>query len=328
MLNKKLVSIVIPAYNCEKTIKKCIDSIICQDYNNVEIIIINDGSTDGTELCLNEYLNNPKINVINKNNEGVSATRNLGIDISNGEYIIFIDSDDYIEQNYVSSLIELQEKNNESLCGCFIVRCSENGDFKIIKHDMKYEKSIFINQIIKANIDGFIVRYLFKKEILKNVKFDLNLSYMEDTLFLLNYLSNSKVKNIVFTNKTNYIYMYQSNNSVTNSEKYIENNIINVCNSIDQIYIYSLKKYDKKYEKTLMQRKAKMIEYCFSKIKTKSVYKSVKTNYEIKQIYNSCIKSKIINLKWKLLIIFLFNSPYFMFRLYIFMRNILRKIKR
>lgn len=328
MSNKELVSIVIPAFNCEKTIKKCLDSIISQNYNNFEIIIINDGSTDGTESCLKEYLNNPKIAVINKKNEGVSATRNLGIDVSNGKYIIFIDSDDYIEQNYVSSLIELQEKNPDSLCGCFITRCSEKKDLKIIEHDMKYTKSIFIDQIIKAKIDGFIVRYLFKKEMLKKVRFDLSLSYMEDTLFLLNYLSNSKIKNIVFTNKTKYIYEYQSNNSVTNNERYIEKNIINVCNSIDQIYSYSLKKYQKKYEKTLMQRKVKMIEYCFSKIKTKNTYLNVKKNYEIKQIYISCIKSKNVNLKRKLLIIFLFNSPYFMFKLYIFMRNIIKKIKR
>ncbi len=327
MKNDKLVSIIVPAYNCEKTISKCLNSIIGQDYENIEIIVINDGSTDKTTFYLNKYIKNPKIKIINKSNEGVSITRNIGIDNANGEYIIFVDSDDYIENNFVSSLINLQKYNQTSLCGCLIKRCSKNGVFNTIKQDLKYSKSYFAECLIKANIDGFIVRYLFKKELLENVRFNLDISYMEDTLFLLNYIKNSKVSNIVFTNKTNYVYMYQSENSVTNNEKFVEKNIINMCKSIDQVYLYALNNFNMSYGDILIERKAKMIEYCFSKIKSKKVFLEVKNNIEINCIYKSCIESKKLKIILKFLLFYLFHTPYFMFKLYNFNRCIIKKIK-
>ena len=102
---KGLVSIVIPVYNAENNIKVCLNSIIKQTYKNIEIICINDGSKDSSEKIIKEYKKkDSRIILINKPNSGVSDTRNLGIETSKGEYIMFIDADDYISEDYIESM--------------------------------------------------------------------------------------------------------------------------------------------------------------------------------------------------------------------------------
>ena len=102
-MDEKLVSIIIPIYNSEKYLKKCIDSILEQKYNNLEIILINDGSTDNSgKICDRLAIEDKRIKVIHKLNEGVSIARNKGLEMAKGEYIFFIDSDDYIDENTLS----------------------------------------------------------------------------------------------------------------------------------------------------------------------------------------------------------------------------------
>ena len=104
-MDEKLVSIIIPIYNSEKYLKKCIDSILEQKYNNLEIILINDGSTDNSgKICDRLAIEDKRIKVIHKLNEGVSIARNKGLEMAKGEYIFFIDSDDYIDENIISLL--------------------------------------------------------------------------------------------------------------------------------------------------------------------------------------------------------------------------------
>ena len=94
------ITVIIPMYNVEKYIKRCINSIINQKYNNIEIILIDDGSTDNSYNIAHNYeINDPRIKVIKKENEGVSSSRNIGIQIATGDYITFIDADDYIKKN-------------------------------------------------------------------------------------------------------------------------------------------------------------------------------------------------------------------------------------
>ena len=99
MKKQPKISIIIPAYNCEKYIERCVKSILCQTYHNLEIIVINDGSKDNTIKVLKKLGNEDnRIVVINKENTGVSDTRNLGLEKATGDYIGFVDSDDYIEK--------------------------------------------------------------------------------------------------------------------------------------------------------------------------------------------------------------------------------------
>ena len=107
VLNNPMVSIIVPVYNVEKYLGKCINSLLQQTYSNIQIILINDGSTDSSGNICNKYSDfDKRIFVLHKQNEGVSAARNAGIDISIGEYLLFVDSDDWLEANTVAELIE------------------------------------------------------------------------------------------------------------------------------------------------------------------------------------------------------------------------------
>ena len=105
-MNKEKVSIIIPVYNSEKYIGRCIDSILNQTYTNYELILIDDGSTDNSLKILNDYKKKDnRIRVYSQKNKGVAITRNRGIKLSNGQYICFIDNDDYIENKYLENLV-------------------------------------------------------------------------------------------------------------------------------------------------------------------------------------------------------------------------------
>ena len=109
----KLVSVIVPVYNVEKYLERCINSIIQQSYNNLEIILIDDGSTDASGKICDEYKEkDDRIIVIHKENGGLSDARNAGIKIFTGEYVTFIDSDDYVSKNMVSNMLDILEKSS------------------------------------------------------------------------------------------------------------------------------------------------------------------------------------------------------------------------
>ena len=112
-MNKKLVSIIIPCYNVEKFIINALDSIFVQEYQNVEVLCINDGSLDKTMELINKYKkNNNKVKLITKENGGVSSARNVGLDNATGDYILFLDADDQFGPNCIKILVEAVENNN------------------------------------------------------------------------------------------------------------------------------------------------------------------------------------------------------------------------
>lgn len=104
-----LVSIIVPVYNCEKTIKRCIESLLNQIYNNIEIIVINDGSSDNTVQILNQF-KDERLQVINKNNGGVASARNVALGKARGDFVAFCDADDFYNKKYLSTMMPLFKK--------------------------------------------------------------------------------------------------------------------------------------------------------------------------------------------------------------------------
>ena len=147
------VSVIVPIYNTEKFLRKCIESIVNQTLEEIEIILINDGSTDNSHIVCEEYSRKypKKIRYINNKNIGCSATRNLGISLAKGEYIAFVDSDDYIEQEMYQEMYEKAKKENLDIVVCGINYMNEQ--------TQKIKKSIPIN--IKEKND-----YLYYKKYL------------------------------------------------------------------------------------------------------------------------------------------------------------------
>ena len=124
-----LISVVVPIYNVEKYLKTCIETIIKQTYKNIEIILVNDGSTDNSLQICNEFKEKEKrIKVINKKNGGLSDARNIGLKKAKGKYICFIDSDDFINEKYIEELHSLIIKNNAQIAICSFENVNEFGE--------------------------------------------------------------------------------------------------------------------------------------------------------------------------------------------------------
>ena len=140
MVYNSKISIIVPIYNVEKYLRKCIDSILNQSYDNLQIILVDDGSPDNCPKICDEYLNKDnRIQVIHKSNGGLSSARNAGIKVANGKYIAFIDSDDYIELNMIEKLVNAIEKSNADLCICGIRWVNKDGTLftKVAKSPIK-----------------------------------------------------------------------------------------------------------------------------------------------------------------------------------------------
>ena len=220
---EKLVSVIIPIYNAERYILRCVNSVIKQSYRNIEIILINDGSTDNSQELCNSLLNcDRRIRVINKENGGVHTARNEGIKIAHGEYITFIDSDDWINEDYILELIKNMEEKKADLIICnyqdvyikgnkekYIA--NDNGEDRYISICNSVDKIFFTNGLINPCWGK-----LYKKQIIKkyNLSFK-SLKLSEDTLFNLEYLGYCK--NIFINSKSLYFYVhYENNNNLTN----------------------------------------------------------------------------------------------------------------
>lgn len=194
-----MISVIIPVYNVEKYIKRCVDSLLNQTYKNIEIILVNDGSTDNTLRVINENYSSVKnVFLFNQKNSGPAIARNNGINYSNGKYIMFVDSDDYVDNDYVECYYNAIVDNNYDLV---------IGGYKKIKGD----KIDFIRKLSKGEFSKYIVMgpvcKLYTKEFLvnNNITF-LDTTASEDIYF--NALAYSKNPKIKIIDNVGYYYCY------------------------------------------------------------------------------------------------------------------------
>lgn len=205
------ISVVIPVYNTSSFLKECLDSIINQTYDNLEIICVNDGSTDNSLEILEEYKSKDKrIKVINQQNKGLSGARNSGIKEATGEYIAFIDSDDWVDLNFFEKLYDSITKNDADIAAATILRTREHSKKVRVKYD-KEEVFLELKDKIKAcSIPKccYVWNKLYKTAIVKNFLFREGI-YYEDILWTPNVLKNSsKLSTAVGTN-----YYYRANSA-------------------------------------------------------------------------------------------------------------------
>lgn len=213
MNNEPKISVIIPVYNVEKYLQKCLDSVINQTYKNLEIICINDGSPDNSGKILDEYAKkDSRIIVIHQENAGVSAARNRGLEIVTGEYIAFVDSDDWLEPECYELALNVLENDKEvDLVGYNADIINSRND---TNQDLQRNKNWFtlpfvgkfeLSQKIAIRMCGACWIYLFKASIIKNNKLKFsNYKFSEDFLFIFEYFAF--VKNIYFLDKNLYNY--------------------------------------------------------------------------------------------------------------------------
>jgi glycosyltransferase involved in cell wall biosynthesis len=219
------ISVIVPIYNVEQYLCKCLDSILNQTFVDFELLLINDGSLDRSGQICDEYAqNDTRIRVFHKKNGGVSSARNLGLDNAKGKWIAFIDSDDWVDNSYFQHLLEGDE--NVELRAMGIMK--QNNNKKWVK--MLHNEELFLTdnfwKFYKLYLDHYIVRSPYLKLFLLSVinkahiRFNLCLSFGEDTIFSLQYLQ--QIKSILVKNYAEYYYRYTPNSLVktTISERY------------------------------------------------------------------------------------------------------------
>ncbi|ADC46909.1 glycosyl transferase GT2 family [Methanobrevibacter ruminantium M1] len=224
------ISIIIPTYNSSKTIERTIHSILTQDFKNYEMVFVDDASNDDTVSCIQETLADKKVNyqlIVNKNNKGPAYCRNRGVFASRGKYIVFVDSDDLIQFNHISSLHNYVKSDNFDSAftkGIKINNQDELIDFKVDKYDglihlARKNKGIvrakdLINLELLMKIPFSFVLLIYDKEIILNnsLEFNEDYRYGEDTDFALRYLANCG--NVRVIDKYTYFY-YQEEDSIS-----------------------------------------------------------------------------------------------------------------
>lgn len=257
------ISIILPVYNCQEFLKKCLDSLLNQTYSNIEIIAINDGSTDDSGTILKDYSNKDnRIKLIDKQNSGVSSSRNIGLDNSNGKYIMFCDADDWYNKDTCEKLYNIMEDNQCDICRFGYTNIMDD-HIRIAKYPLKegyYDKTALIGQYLEPmigpdNVSGFNKPSLFsgniwfniiKRNIIKDnhIRFSTELFQSEDTLFTINVLLHCN--SLYCLNEPLYNY-YQRQGSCMNSyNKGFANQYIKYINLLKNL----LKNYnlDEKYK--------------------------------------------------------------------------------
>lgn len=260
------ISIVVAVYNAEKTLKKCIESLLNQTYENTEIILVNDCSKDNSlDICIEYSKNYDNVKVIsNERNSGVSATRNNGIDNSTGEYICFVDSDDYVEPNYLEVLYSSYKKyNTVPICG--FVYHDEYNHAKPVKYSWSgNEELVSLGEAFRLKSELYLTALwnkLFDRRLIveKNIRFDTNVSVGEDLRFSVDYFIKNNIDKICVLPEPLYHYMKLTDNSLMSSFVDDLDREKESLNLIRNLAIKYNKNADAEYEKALEQVKTSMI---------------------------------------------------------------------
>lgn len=218
------VSVIVPVYNCENTIESCLESILNQTLDEIQIIIINDGSFDNTNKILQKYLNcySNKIKLINKDNEGQGKARNIGIDLAEGEFITFVDADDTIELNMLKKLYEIatKEKSDIVICDYYEITNGEKRLRKAIPQltgDLKKDFIVWVagpcNKIIKKDILKQNELYFAQEGIYEDIAmiplvgaYANKIEYCEEPLYNYFIVEGSTMRQSTFNDKLLSIY--------------------------------------------------------------------------------------------------------------------------
>ncbi len=324
MKKNYLVSVIVPVYNIEKYIDRCIKSILNQTYTNYEIILIDDGSKDNSSIICDEYASkHDKIKVIHKTNNGLGMARNTGLSVAKGEFIKFVDGDDYIEPDHLENLMNLVNLNDSDTVSCGMTRVRKDGS-KINKFhtysDKVFEYKEVLQEIIPRlcgkkpnktdNIEMSVCCSLYSSSIIKkfNIQFVSEREFIsEDIIFNLDYLVH--VKKISFSDDVGYMYCDNESSLTTSyradrfdNQKKLENEIMNrvkclgiydlceqrIYNTLISIARYSIKLEQKFYKDNGFLNSLKNI---------KKICKDEYLN-EVFKIYNdngASFKNKIVN---------------------------------
>lgn len=213
-----LISVIVPIYNVEDYLNRCVDSIINQTYKNLEIILVDDGSPDNCpKMCDGYAKKDSRIKVVHKENGGLSDARNVGMEVATGEYVSFIDSDDYISLDFYETLLQTMIDNDSDIVECSVVKFYENGKFDEYSDDLKvtnYDTLDGLESLINENpFKQHVWNKLYKFNIVLDIPYAVG-KLNEDEFWT--YQIFGKAKKVTRINKTMYYYFQRGSSIMGN----------------------------------------------------------------------------------------------------------------
>lgn len=210
-MGQKKISVIVPAYNMEKYIERCLDSLIGQTYHNLEIIVVDDGSNDQTGILCDRYAKkDPRILVVHQENQGVSQARNVGLSRATGDYIGFMDSDDYIDPNMYQSM---QSRMTDDID---VVACNFLEGESVYysgQQELCFDRvTSLANLLTNSYFTCSLCSKLFRKQLLCGLSFDSNIAHNEDLLFV--YQAFKKCRKLMFIPDVYYFYCQNEGSAV------------------------------------------------------------------------------------------------------------------
>lgn len=291
-MGNDLISVIVPVYNVEKYLENCVDSIIKQTYKNIEIILVDDGSSDNSgNLCDNFMENDSRIKVYHKKNGGLSDARNYGIKKANGSYITFIDSDDTIDNDYIEYLFSLIEKYHVDLSICTYSVITDDKKISYIDEDIevKLDKITALKELLCENkFSVSACAKIYKKELFYNIEFPKG-KLCEDNG--TTYKLIEKCDYVAYGSKSKYNYYKRSNSIMTSSFNERKFDLIDLVDNMkDELEIKYPELHDVILKKQILAR--------FS-ILRQIVLSDYKNEEKINEIINFIMQNKKFILKNK-----------------------------
>lgn len=198
-----LITFILPVYNAESTLKRCLDSILKQSYCNYEVIIVDDGSIDNSgKICDSYSLNDKKFRVVHTENAGIASARQLGVSLATGEYVIHIDSDDWIESNMLSDM--MNEISDADILISDYYYNTKLGQTYVRQKDCTTSEEL-LTAIVKGEVFGSLWHKLLRRYLYQRIEFNADLSFCEDQLLLFKILTTYKCK-VINLHKAYYHY--------------------------------------------------------------------------------------------------------------------------
>lgn len=246
-----LVSVIVPVYNVENYLDRCVSSIVNQTYSNIEIILIDDGSTDSSaEICDIWCKNNSSIRVIHKENGGLSSARNIGIETANGKYILFVDSDDWLHRDMIRVMAEKMEKADIVCCGMIQATDKEMNPIKWFESELLLEREEALDLLVENKIlTSHIVNKLYSRNLFSSLRFPDGKIFEDIRISHKIFLNINKL----YILPEAYYYYYVRNDSISN--------IVRLKNRLEWIAALreradDLQDYEKKYDDRLRAQMA------------------------------------------------------------------------
>ncbi len=253
-----MVSVIIPIYNSSDYLRKCLDSLKCQTYKEFEAILVDDGSTDGSSDICQEYCQDSEQFIyIRQENGGVSSARNAGLKAASGSYVVFLDSDDKIHENYLSYLVEHTAGQDLAVCGYFKVETAEvhNENEQMEEQvQMRISASEFMDAMFGVSsfgYQGYLWNKIFRKDILEDnrIMFDEQIRYNEDRLFVVTYLQYCNT--VSYGNVPLYYYYQRESSAMGKLAGGYKHTMITEIQAFEQMIPIVQKKYQSAYTRAL-----------------------------------------------------------------------------